>query len=75
MVFQVAERRVIDSTKPIRELLDANLDRLEELYERGEAITGLSTGYMDFDELLAGLQPGTLNVIELARPWAKQHSL
>ena len=67
MVFQVAERRVIDSTKPIRELLDANLDRLEELYERGEAITGLSTGYMDFDELLAGLQPGTLNVIG-ARP-------
>jgi replicative DNA helicase len=67
MVFQVAERRVIDSTKPIRELLDANLDRLEELYERGEAITGLPTGYMDFDELLAGLQPGTLNVIG-ARP-------
>ena len=67
MVFQVAERRVIDSTKPIRELLDANLDRLEELYERGEAITGLPTGYMDLEELLAGLQPGTLNVIG-ARP-------
>jgi replicative DNA helicase len=67
MMFQIAERRVIDSTKPIRELLDANLDRLEELYEKGDAITGLPTGYLDFDELLSGLQPSNL-VIVGARP-------
>jgi len=67
MMFQVAERRVVDSTKSIRDLLDANLDRLEELYERGEAITGLPSGYMDLDELLSGLQPSTLVVIG-ARP-------
>jgi len=67
MMFQVAERRVVDSTKPIRELLDANLDRLEELYERGESITGLPTGYIDLDELLSGLQPSALIVVG-ARP-------
>ena len=67
MMFQIAERRVVDSTKPIRELLDANLDRLEELYEKGDAITGLPTGYVDFDELLSGLQPSNL-VIVGARP-------
>ena len=67
MMFQVAERRVVDSTKSIRDLLDANLDRLEELYERGEAITGLPTGYMDLDELLSGLQPNALVVVG-ARP-------
>ena len=67
MMFQIAERRVIDSTKPIRELLDANPDRLEELYEKGDAITGLPTGYVDFDELLSGLQPSNL-VIVGARP-------
>ncbi len=67
MMYQVAERRVIDSTKSIRDLLDANLDRLEELYERGEAITGLPTGYIDFDELLSGLQPSSLVVVG-ARP-------
>ena len=67
MMFQVAERRVVDSTKSIRDLLDANLDRLEELYERGESITGLPTGYMDLDELLSGLQPNALIVIG-ARP-------
>ncbi len=67
MMFQIAERRVVDSTKPIRELLDANLDRLEELYEQGNAITGLPTGYVDFDDLLSGLQPSNL-VIVGARP-------
>lgn len=67
MMFQIAERRVVDSTKPIRELLDANLDRLEELYEQGNAITGLPTGYVDFDELLSGLQPSNLVVVG-ARP-------
>ncbi|MDG2114071.1 MAG: replicative DNA helicase [Actinomycetota bacterium] len=67
MMFQVAERRVVDSTKSIRDLLDANLDRLEELYERGEAITGLPTGYLDLDELLSGLQPNALIVVG-ARP-------
>ena len=67
MMFQIAERRVVDTTKPIRELLDANLDRLEELYEQGNAITGLPTGYVDFDELLSGLQPSNL-VVAGARP-------
>ncbi len=67
MMFRIAERRVVDSTKPIRELLDANLDRLEELYEQGNAITGLPTGYVDFDELLSGLQPSNLVVVG-ARP-------
>ncbi len=67
MMFQVAERRVVDSTRSIRDLLDANLDRLEELYERGEAITGLPTGYLDLDELLSGLQPNALIVVG-ARP-------
>jgi replicative DNA helicase len=43
------------------------LDRLEELYEQGNAITGLPTGYVDFDELLSGLQPSNLIVVG-ARP-------
>jgi len=66
-MFQVAERRVIDSTKPIKELLSANLDRLEELYERGDTITGIPTGYHDLDEILSGMQPSALLVVG-ARP-------
>ena len=67
MVFQVAQRRVTDTTKPLRELLSASLDRLEALYDRGEAITGVPTGFTDLDERLSGLQPSNL-VIVGARP-------
>jgi replicative DNA helicase len=67
MVFDVAQRRVTDTLSPIKELLDASLTRLEQLYERGDAITGLPTGYNGLDELLSGLQPSTLNIVG-ARP-------
>jgi len=67
MVFEVAQRRITDSTAPIGELLSANLDRLEQLYERGESITGLPSGYIDLDEILAGMQPSNLIVVG-ARP-------
>ena len=67
LVFDVAERRVTDSLKPLQGLLVEALDRLERLYDRGEAITGVPTGYIDLDERLFGLQPSTLIIVG-ARP-------
>src|SRR6202022_1730921 len=67
MVFDVAERRVTDTLKPLHDLLSDSLDRLEALYDRGESITGVPTGYLDLDERLSGLQPSNL-VIVGARP-------
>lgn len=67
LVFNVAERRVTDSLKPLTELLYASMDRLERLYDRGETITGVPTGYVDLDERLYGLQPNALIIVG-ARP-------
>jgi replicative DNA helicase len=67
MVFEVAERRVTDTLKPLHDLLSDSLDRLERLYDRGESITGVPTGFIDLDERLSGLQPSSL-VIVGARP-------
>jgi replicative DNA helicase len=67
LVFDVSQRRVIDSMTPLRALLGQSLDHLEQLFTRGEAITGLATGYADLDEQLAGLQPSNLIVVG-ARP-------
>lgn len=66
-MFEVAERRVTDSTKPINAILSDVMDNLEDLYERRSSITGTATGFPDLDELLNGLQPSTLNIIG-ARP-------
>jgi replicative DNA helicase len=67
MVFQVAQRRTTDTVRPVKDLLAASLDHLEALYDRGETITGVPTGYTDLDEQLAGLQKSNL-VIVGARP-------
>jgi replicative DNA helicase len=67
LVFQVAERRVTDSLKPLRILLEDSLDRLSALYSRGEAITGVPTGFVDLDERLSGLQKSALIIVG-ARP-------
>jgi replicative DNA helicase len=67
LVFNVAERRVTDSLKGLPELLTASMDRLEQLFDRNETITGVPTGYVDLDERLFGLQPNAL-VIVGARP-------
>ncbi len=66
-MFDVAQRRVANTTVQIKDLLATNLDRLEQLYERGDAITGIETGYTDLDELLSGLQPNAFYVVG-ARP-------
>jgi len=67
LMFEVGQRRVTDSMAQIDDLLNANLDRLEMLHEKGDAITGLPTGFNDLDELLSGLQPNALYVVG-ARP-------
>ncbi|MDA8269386.1 MAG: replicative DNA helicase [Actinomycetota bacterium] len=67
LVFEVAQRRLVDTLSPLRDLLAQSLDHLEHLYEREETITGVPTGYADLDERLAGLQPSNLVVVG-ARP-------
>jgi len=67
MVFEVAQRRGVDTVATVRDLLARTLDNLESLYDRGDAITGVPTGYQDLDERLSGLQPSNL-VIVGARP-------
>jgi replicative DNA helicase len=67
MMFEVAQRRVVNTMTPLRELLAASLDHLEQLYARGDTITGVPTGYSDLDERLAGLQKSNLVVVG-ARP-------
>lgn len=67
LVFGIAERRVTDTLKPLRVLLADSLDRLSELFNRGQTITGVPTGFADLDERLSGLQKSAL-VIVGARP-------
>jgi len=64
-VFEIAQQKARDSAGfvPIKGLLTKAVNRIELLYERDEAITGVSTGFNDLDEMTSGLQPADLIVI------------
>ena len=68
-VFEIAERgdRGKQGFKPIKSLLPDAVDRIDELFQRDEPITGMATGYNDCDEMTSGLQPSDL-VIVAGRP-------
>lgn len=69
IVFALAERRVEGSQdpEPIGALLPSVVDDIQARYDRGGAITGLSTGFIDLDAKTCGLNAGDL-VIVAGRP-------
>ena len=74
LVFAVAGGSEASSMEPLYGLLDRGVDHLEKLYEHGQSLTGVPTGYSDLDSLLLGLQPSSLLVLG-ARPGIGKTSL
>jgi replicative DNA helicase len=69
LVFEIAEKgsRGRKGFKPLREILPEAVDRIDELHQSDGSITGISSGYTEFDKMTAGLQGGDL-IIVAGRP-------
>ena len=66
-ILRIANMRKTTEFKSIRDVVYKEQENLEKLSELGSDITGLSTGFIEFDKLTSGLQPSQL-VIVAARP-------
>ena len=62
-IFEIGQRKTTAGFVHIKNLLTGSFRRLEQLYERKEPVTGLPTGFTDFDRRTAGLQPSDLIII------------
>ncbi|MBZ0073024.1 MAG: replicative DNA helicase [Thiohalobacteraceae bacterium] len=64
-VFQIAEQgsRGRRGFTRIKDLLTQAVDRIDHLFQLDNPITGVPTGFSDFDEMTAGLQPSDLVII------------
>jgi replicative DNA helicase len=64
-VFQIADQRRKSGSgfTPIRTVLAGAVDRIEELFHKEGHITGVSTGFSDFDDMTSGMQPSDLVII------------
>ncbi len=69
MVFEIAEQRSRGGGgfQPLKTLLSKAVDRIDQLFQKDEPITGVSTGFPDFDNMTSGLQPADL-IIVAGRP-------
>lgn len=66
-IAAIGERRSGDGFKVIKDVLVDVLDRIEFLYNNKGGNTGVSTGYVDLDQMTSGLQRSDL-IILAARP-------
>lgn len=63
-IFQIAERKRRGSyPEDVQTVMAKSFERLQQLREAGQGITGLPTGYVDFDRMTSGLQSGELIII------------
>ncbi|HKI73288.1 MAG TPA: replicative DNA helicase, partial [Pseudomonadales bacterium] len=63
-VFKIADSRPsVGGPQPVRPLLTRAVERIDELFQNKGALTGLSTGFTDIDEMTQGLQKGDLIVV------------
>src|SRR5262245_5803259 len=66
-IFDIAERRMRQGFVSIREIVKESFRTIDQLSQSREAVTGLSTGFVDLDDMTSGLQKGDLIIIA-ARP-------
>jgi replicative DNA helicase len=71
-LLDVAERHVFAITEQgarvggpinVKEYLASTMEKIEELFQTKNPITGIPTGYHDFDGMTSGLQPSDLVII------------
>ena len=66
-ILRIGNLRKATEFQRIQDVAAREQSNIEKLAEQGNEITGLATGFIEFDRLTAGLQPGQF-VIIAARP-------
>lgn len=62
-IFEIADKRIEGSFVPMKELVNDAIERIDKLYQNKSQVTGLPSGFVDFDRRTAGFQPSDLIII------------
>jgi replicative DNA helicase len=73
-ILQISEDRVSGASATIKELVNRAISKIEEYHTNQGMLTGISTGFLDFDKMTTGLHGGEMIVIA-ARPSVGKTSL
>jgi len=67
MIFDIGQSQIENKTVQIKDIIHESMETIDQLFQRKEHITGVATGFHEFDTKTAGLQPSDL-VIVAGRP-------
>ncbi|MBI4411510.1 MAG: replicative DNA helicase [Deltaproteobacteria bacterium] len=62
-IFDLAEDKMGQSFVQVKDLVKDGFKKIEQLFESKGQLTGLATGFTEFDHLTCGLQPSDLIII------------
>jgi replicative DNA helicase len=62
-IFRISDSRMKTAAVPISEVLQNNIEVIEEQFNRGGFVNGLSSGFKDLDNLTTGFKPQELIII------------
>ena len=74
LIFEVAEVGERQKSVHIKEIVRESIETIDSLYQRKEHVTGIATGFDEFDRLTSGLQKSDL-IIVAGRPSMGKSSL
>ena len=63
LIFEVSDNRSGGVFMPIKEIIKDSIETIDRLYQNKAHVTGIPTGYIDFDMRTAGLQSSDLIII------------
>ena len=66
-IFEIAQSKKGQGFQPMANIVPKAFDKITQLYDRQELITGVATGYDELDKMTAGFQPSEMIVLA-ARP-------
>ncbi len=66
-VFELGQNDAQRGFQPINPIITSSIDAIEKLFHKQDRFLGVPTGFMDFDHMTSGLQPGNFIIIA-ARP-------
>ena len=66
-IFEIAEGALHSGFEPVGDVVKRTFKTIDELSEKRELVTGIPTGFVEFDEITSGLQRSDL-ILVAARP-------
>jgi replicative DNA helicase len=67
LIFEIASDREKQPAIPLKDIVKQTIEKIDLLYQKKETVTGIPTGFFEFDKLTSGLQNSDLIIIA-ARP-------